>query len=141
VKSKANAIKPQQGTGEGCENLLIHTLLVLVTWNICLKWSQTYIKTQIHDIYRCVIRFSCLLIILWDVRDVTSLHKGDKVEPITNTLCFRQAQVAQKSWMINNILIQWKILGQVQVAQKSWMIKNINIQIAAFFNIRFFNTV
>ena len=44
---------------------------------------------------------------------------------------FSQAQVAQKSWMIKNISMQWKISGQLcfsgqaQVAQNSWMTKNI----------------
>jgi len=35
-----------------------------------------------------------------------------------------QAQVAQKSWMIKNISIQWKnFKGKWKIAQKSWMIK------------------
>jgi len=45
--------------------------------------------------------------------------------------CLGQAQVTQKSWIMKNVSIQWKISGhlcfsgQAQVAQKSWMIKNI----------------
>ena len=45
---------------------------------------------------------------------------------------FRAREIAQNSWMLKNMSIQWKISGQLcfsgqaQVAQKSWTIKNIH---------------
>jgi len=40
------------------------------------------------------------------------------------TLFSGQAQVAQKSWMIKNISIQWKISGQLIFQGKRRLIKN-----------------
>ena len=53
------------------------------------------------------------------------------IQWIQDKLFSGKVQVAQKSWMIKNISIQWKIFrancfsGQAQIAQKSWVIKNI----------------
>jgi len=55
-------------------------------------------------------------------------------EKLRHTMFFSEAQVAQKSWMQEVYLIQWKISRQIliseqaQVAQKYWKIKNISMQ-------------